>query len=102
MGLAKNVAGDTVTLFTGTVLMSGVPAFRAFEETLQTLARQQQKQVVIDFQECIYIDSRAIALIISANRRFRLSGTQLKIINANREITGLLCTMQVNRIIEIT
>lgn len=101
MELSYDAFGEGVTLSTGSVLMAGVPEFRVFEETLHSLARQRQKLVVIDFQECIYIDSRAIALIISANRRLKLSGTQLKIKNANSEITELLHAIQINRIIEI-
>lgn len=101
MGVLCREFEGRVTLSTGSVLMSGVPAFREFEEMLHSLVRQRFKQIIIDFGECIYVDSHAIALIISANRRLRLSGTLLKIKNANKEITELLHSIQINRIIEI-
>ncbi len=97
----KKEEGDRVTLFTGSILMSGVSTFREFDECLHTVARQGFKQVVIDFSECVYIDSRAITSIISINRRLQVSGAQLRIQNANQEISELFYAMQLNRIIEM-
>ena len=90
-----------VTVSVGSMVVSGTQAFKGFAEQLHLLARQRNQKVIIDFKECFYIDSHAIALIISANRRLKLSGTQLVIQNANTEISDLLRTIQINRIIEI-
>jgi len=90
-----------VLLHTGTILIFGNPAFVSFKSKLQQLSRKVLKQVVIDFSNCIYIDSRAITTIIMLNRRLQLNGGLLKIKNANQEISDLLHTMQLNRIIEM-
>ncbi|MBN1577676.1 MAG: STAS domain-containing protein [Chitinispirillaceae bacterium] len=93
--------GERVILHTGTILIAGDPVFREFEESLNSIARQRIKQVIIDFSDCIYMDSHAISVIISMNRRLRASGGQVRIQNANREISDLLHTIQLNRIIEM-
>ena len=102
MRVLCEVSGERVVLSTGTMLMSGAGSFRSFESSLRTFTRNQCKELVIDFRDCVYIDSHAIALIISAHRRSRLAGTRLIIRNANDEITELLHAIQVNKIIEMT
>jgi anti-anti-sigma factor len=92
-----------ITVVASTVLIMGDPAFKQFEEMLNTVARKSTStgRVVIDFSDCIYIDSRAITLLISINRRLQLSGRQLRIENVNQEIAELLMTMQLDKIIEM-
>ena len=90
-----------VIVHAGTILIIGDPSFREFEECLYTNARKGIKQVIIDFSECIYLDSNAIRVIISVNRRLKASGGLLQIQNANQEISELLHTIQLNRIIEM-
>ena len=97
--LEKNNASIVVRV--GTILMAGDPGFREFEDCLHILARQGHKLVVIDFSDCIYLDSRAITAIISLNRRLKIIGGQLRIQNANNEISELLLAIQLNRIIEM-
>ena len=93
-------AGDRGVVTTGSVLMSGVSAFKSFDASLRLLSRGNYREVVVDFNECIYIDSYAIALIISASRRLRMTGAKLFIKNASHEISELLHAIQINRIIE--
>ncbi|MBN1756686.1 MAG: STAS domain-containing protein [Chitinispirillaceae bacterium] len=81
--------------------MSGIADFRAFENSLRFYARKQFKKFIIDFGDCVYIDSHAIALIITASRRMRMAGTRLIMQNANQEITELFHAIQINKIIEI-
>lgn len=100
MGQFCEVFNGRVTLATGSVLMCGVTAFSSFDASLRSFSRGKYKEVVIDFSECMYIDSRAIALIITASRRLRMTGARLVIHNANKEITELLHSIQINRIIE--
>ena len=100
MGQRCSESGSRVVVATGSVLMSGVAVFRSFEDSLRSLSRGNVKEVVVDFSECIYIDSHAIALIISASRRLRISGARLVIQNANQEISELLHAIQIDRIIE--
>ena len=100
MGQQCNESGGRVVVATGSVLMSGVAAFRYFDDSLRSFSRGNVEEVVVDFSECIYIDSHAIALIISASRRLRLSGAKLVIQNANQEISELLHAIQIDRIIE--
>ena len=88
MRILCEVSEDRVVISIGTMLMSGTASFRTFE-------------LIIDFSKCFYIDSRAIALIISANRRSQLGKTRLVIQNANDEITELLHAIQINKIIEM-
>ena len=88
-------------VYTGTILIIGDASFREFEECLFTLARNGTKQITIDFSDCIYLDSNAIRVIISVNRRLKAYGGVLKIQNANQEINELLLTIQLNRIIEM-
>ena len=93
--------GTTVSLYLGPIIMAGDPAFREFEECLHVIGRQNYHLVTIDFSECIYIDSRAITAIISMNRRLKTSNGQLRIRNANGEISELLHAIQLDRIIEM-
>ncbi len=95
------VSGERVVLSTGTMLISGSVTFESFETSLRTYSRKKCKELVIDFRECVYIDSHAISLIISAHRRARLAGTRLIIHNVNVEITELLHAIQINKIIEM-
>ena len=92
--------GDRGVVATGVVLMAGVAAFRSFEASLRLFSRGNYREVVVDFSECLYIDSYAIALIISASRRLRKTGATLIIKNANREISELLHAIKIDRIIE--
>jgi anti-anti-sigma factor len=91
----------SVSLYLGAVLMAGDPAFREFEECLHVLGRQNYRLVTIDFSDCIYIDSHAITVIISLNRRLKVNNAQLRIKNTNAEISKLLHAIQLDRIIEI-
>lgn len=86
---------------TGSILVMGESSYISFEELLATATRKGTGKVIIDFSDCIYIDSRAIALLISANRRLKVSGRQLTIMNCNQEIKELLYTMQLNKIMEV-
>ena len=94
-------SGERVVVSTGSVLMSGVDSFRSFDRSLRSFSRGKYREVVVDFSECMYIDSHAIALIISASRRLRMTGAKLIIQNANEEIAELLEAIQINRIIEL-
>ena len=97
---ANGCAQNTI-LCTGPILMAGNQGYKIFEEKLQSIARNGKETVVIDFSECYYIDSRAIAVIISMNRRLRSMGRQLKIQHTNQEINKLFHAIQLDRIIEL-
>jgi anti-anti-sigma regulatory factor len=101
MKVLCELSGERVVLSTGTMLISGSAMFRSFETFLRNYSRRQSKELVIDFRECVYLDSHAISLIITAHRRLRLGGTRLVIHNANDDITELLQAIQINKIIEM-
>ena len=101
MRMFCEVPGERVVLTTGTMLISGSPTFKSFETSLRKSSRKLCRELVIDFRECVYIDSYAISLIITAHRRARLAGTRLIIKNANEEITELLQAIQLNKIIKM-
>ena len=97
----QRVSAQKAILHTGTILIVGDPSFKEFEACLSKVVRQCTDLVIIDFSECIYIDSHAIRTIISMNRRLNASGGKLQIQNTNQKISGLLRAIQLDRIIEM-
>jgi anti-anti-sigma regulatory factor len=92
---------ESITISTGAVLLFGDTGFRNFEKNLFLTAKKKVKKVIIDFSGCIYIDSRAIASIITLYQRLRIKGTQICIQNTNNDINDLLRAIQLDQIIEM-
>jgi anti-anti-sigma factor len=59
--------------------------------------------VYFDLSGCEYMDSTFLGLIVGANKRFKaLSGRTLRVLHANPTCLGLLRTIGVTRLVEIS
>jgi anti-anti-sigma regulatory factor len=85
----------------GFKLLAGDEVFRAFELNLRSAAQQFIGLVVMDFSECIPIDSSAIASIVRFSRAVSDNGGKIKLRNMNENIAEFFEMVHLERFAEV-
>ena len=102
MSLQINIDSDSVTIVVDTMLMPGEPYFKEFENLSSKICDFDSQVVKIDLLQCKYMDTRAISVILEINGVLKKAGKVLKLVNVNEEISDLLRTIKLNKIIELS
>lgn len=92
---------DGITIIVDTILIPGEPYFKEFEELSTKIGSFDSSSVIIDLSQCKYMDTRAISIILEMNGILKKKGRKFKLINVGEEIADLLCSIKLDKIIQI-
>ena len=74
---------------------------RLLRDTIQQLAAQGQKQILLNLGEVHYIDSSGIGELVSAFTSTREQGGELKLLNLSRKVHDLLQITKLHLVFDI-
>lgn len=92
---------DAVTIIINAHLIPGEPHFKEFECMAANICDFESKAITIDLFKCRYMDTRAISVILEIHRFLRKTGRVLTLQNVNEDITDLLRSIKLDKIIQL-
>ena len=63
---------------------------KGLKEELLTIAREKEKDLVIDFEKVLYLDSSGIGVLIAISKILKEKGKSLRLINLTGAISRVL------------
>jgi anti-anti-sigma factor len=99
LGIEKEFTGD-VCIFA----MSGVmnyPMGSVYFKQQFLLALEQNKKILLDFEDLTFFDSLSIGAVLNMNNLLKGTGGSMRICSANYIVNDLLTTLSIDQIIPI-
>lgn len=86
------------------LIMSGsidIPGAESLKKTLNQIAEEGPKEVVIDFEEVNFIGSSGIGKLLLFYKNFTSKGAKVRITNVNKEIKALFKAIKLDKLFNI-
>jgi anti-anti-sigma factor len=98
MHFTQNETDDAIIL-----ILQGdldLPSIKHFKESSFEIAKQSDKNLILDFSEVTYIDSSGIGILLTLNKIKKEMGKSLRIINCTERIAKIFALSSLSDIIE--
>lgn len=97
MNIIVDESEQQVTVkFSGEVDMLGI---KELKDKLFQISDEKNKNMAIDLSSASYLDSSAIGMLLSINKKLKNAGKELKLINVPENIMKILELSSLNRIL---